>query len=385
MDQTQLQQKITEYFQKLPKEAQGVFSSMGWTRTLEEIILKYNLNDKQTETLGTETMLLLLGIIHNEEYEKIIKVEMGLSEDISNNIIAEVEEKILKTIKGLLSETFESNAISLAEESLIETAELDPLFSTMPDEVQTAIAQSGWKKNLYEIAKKYKLSIEQMGVLEELTVKVISNEILPNKYEEGLTSKIIIPKEDISNLVGDVNENILKKIRELMKKEEETEVLKKEEFDEEIPIPPYKEIINNYELQIKNEGEKTTKPIILEQTEEKEQAKESSIDYGPEIEPTKKIEKSNTVILPQPEEKIIEIPTISKEEILPFKVIAEIPKETEIPKPPQITPGLFNVPKNIIEEKLKGATTSDHSVSDYSTPKINTPSATPHDPYREAF
>ena len=364
MDKTQLQQKITEYFQKLPKEAQDVFSSMGWMRTLEEIILKYNLSDKQTEALGTETMLLLLGIIHNEEYKKIIKGEMGLNEDISNNIIAEVEEKILKTIKGLLSETFESNAISLVEESLVGTTELDPLFSTMPDEVQTAIAQSGWKKNLYEIAKKYKLSIEQMGVLEELTIKVISDEILPNKYEEELTSKITLPKEDISSLVGDVNENILKKIRELMKKEEEIEFLKKEELDEEIPVPPYKEIINDNELKIESGEDEIPKPITFKQTGK------PVTDYKPEV---------NDV------EKIIEIPTISKEEILPFKVIAEIPKEVEIPRPTQTIPDIFNVPKNIIEEKLKGTTTSDHSVSDYSTPKISTPSIAPHDPYREAF
>lgn len=52
----------------------------------------------------------------------------------------------------------------------------------------------------------------------------------------------------------------------------------------------------------------------------------------------------------------------------------ETPKEVESPKPAEII--IENVPTNIIEEKLKSATASDHTVSDYSTPKT-------HDPYRE--
>ncbi len=40
------------------------------------------------------------------------------------------------------------------------------------------------------------------------------NTIHSNSYENELASKITIPKEDISNLVKEINENIFKKIRE---------------------------------------------------------------------------------------------------------------------------------------------------------------------------
>ena len=43
MNPEELKQKIAEYFAKLPKEAQDVFSSMVWMNTLNEIIAKYNL------------------------------------------------------------------------------------------------------------------------------------------------------------------------------------------------------------------------------------------------------------------------------------------------------------------------------------------------------
>ena len=60
---------------------------------------------------------------------------------------------------------------------------LDPNFSKLPESVQIAIANSDWKKKLYDIASKYKLTVEQMGMLEEITMKVMNNDIKPNLYE----------------------------------------------------------------------------------------------------------------------------------------------------------------------------------------------------------
>ena len=42
MDQKELQQKIAEYFQKLPKEAQEVFAKMEWLQSLEAIAPNMN-------------------------------------------------------------------------------------------------------------------------------------------------------------------------------------------------------------------------------------------------------------------------------------------------------------------------------------------------------
>lgn len=296
MNQEQLQQKIAEYYEKLPKEAQIVFSSMAWMETLKNISVKYNLSAEQLETLGTETTLVLLGIIHIEEYQDILEKNLGLEKEILEKIKTEINENILKTIKEDLSKTFESNAISLAEKEapIVEKVpDFDPRFMSMPKSVQEAIALSNWKENLYKIAQKHKLTVEQMEVLEEVTIKVIQNEIHPDKYEEELASKITIAKEDISNLVKDVNEEILKKIRESMRNQKN---------EEEIPLPPY-----------------------------------ARIEMKVETPKTEEISKS-------------------------FKPVEEI-----TPLPPQ----------NIIEEKLQGATVSEHTIRDYSATKI--------DPYRETF
>jgi len=251
MDQEQLKQKIAEYYGKLPKEAQVVFSSMTWMETLKSISAKYGLNNNQIEILGTETTLVLLGIISIDEYEEILKKELMLEEEVLGEMMSEIYENILKKIETQLYETFDLNTTALVEEKTNNGVKLDEHFINLPKEVQEAIVKSGWKEKLYEMAQKYKINIEQMGILEEVTIKLMLNEIHPDQYESELASKITIPKEDISNLVKDVNEEILKKIRENEKNSSK---------EEEVPIPPY--VTSNKE-QVVSSKENTNTPINI--------------------------------------------------------------------------------------------------------------------------
>lgn len=82
MDQTQLQQKIVEYYNKLPSDVQTLFSSMNWLKDLEEISKRYSLSEEQKEYLGTETTLVLLGVIDSKEYNKNLEAEISISADL---------------------------------------------------------------------------------------------------------------------------------------------------------------------------------------------------------------------------------------------------------------------------------------------------------------
>jgi hypothetical protein len=242
---------------------------------------------------------------------------MNLSKEETTQLLNELDKLIFRPMKVELEKRLPQEKIIAPE---IKIPILDPRFASLPKEVQDAIAKSNWKEKLYEIAPKYKLNIEQMGIFEDITIKVMLNTIHPDRYEEELASKIIIPKEDISNLVKDVNENILKKIRGLM------------EIKEEIPIPPYVKTIKNYELGIKNGGENIIKneELGIKNEEKTPNTTEKSITDKPITQPVN-----------QP--------------------VDDKPKDI----------------MNIVEEKLKSATMSEHTISDHS-PK------TP-DPYREAF
>ena len=78
MNQEELQKKIREYYAKLTPKAQEVFASLSWLETLKKIAGRHNLNEDQIQILGTETTLVLLGIISRDEYEKILNEELKL-------------------------------------------------------------------------------------------------------------------------------------------------------------------------------------------------------------------------------------------------------------------------------------------------------------------
>lgn len=110
MDKEQLQQKIREYYLKLSPNAQASFGSMTWIDTLEKIFSMHPIDDEQKETVITETMLVMLGIIHLEEYENIILNGIGLEKDISYKLLVDIDKMILKDLRSDLTETFMKNS-----------------------------------------------------------------------------------------------------------------------------------------------------------------------------------------------------------------------------------------------------------------------------------
>ena len=217
MDQTQLQEKIALYYSKLPPNVQVLFSSMKWLETLKTISQKYGLNDKQQETLGTETTLVLLGIIHLVEYEEILTKELGLSEDSMTKMLAEIEESILKTVRPQLVMAFEANKKSETAETSNIKSKPNELLEKLPKEIQNIIKESNYQAMLYAIAKENNLNVEQMGSLEKTVTDLMVGTIHPEEFEDALESNLKLPLEKIRKLVNDVNEKIFLKIRESLK------------------------------------------------------------------------------------------------------------------------------------------------------------------------
>lgn len=379
MDQIQLQQKIAEYFQKLPKEAQDVFSSMLWMEKLKEINVKYGLKENQIKVLATETTLVLLGIIHIEEYQNILRKDLGLEKELVEKMLLEIDENILKTIKVKLTETFHSNTLSLIKESM------DKRFSSLPNEVQEAIALSGWKESIYEIAKKYGLNIEKTGMLEEITVNTLCNIIKTEQYESEIKSKIGLPDDKNKEMVIELNEKIFKNIKDLMESNSSFE-----ENGEQIPIPPYmaKKVEEvpiptpafasppaKGEMPEGQRGSEEIENIISNKelnTKEADIYKESGIEIVEDV----PIVQRDTLkeVIPENEIKKIEKVIEKKEET----AFASPPAKGEIPEGQRGS--------SIILDKLLGNTTSKTTVSDYSLPKISTQTPEkPHDPYHEAI
>lgn len=262
----------------------------------------------------------------------------------TKSLLVKIENKInfFKKVEDIADE--EENPIPTPpyteEDTEIETI-IEPQFMNMPEQVQVAIRKSGWKERLYEISKKYKLSIEQMGILEDLTTKVISNTILPDRYEAEVASKITLQEDEQKNIVSDINENILKKIRELMKEQDDVSVKK----EEGAPIPPYVHM------------DKSDKSVsATNNIENKILGAQRTID----------------VISGEKQKEMAENSVFMEN---------KIPKETEIQKPTQQVPNIFNIPKNQADEKPKNENINTPGIT--TTPKTIIDTSKTHDPYRE--
>ncbi len=259
MDKEELQQKIAEYYSKLPVEAQEVFSSMQWLETLRVISIKYELNDKQIETLSTETTLLLLGILSSAEYKDIIENELNISKDSLDKILEEINDSILKEILPKLEETFYQNNQEDEKGSPVEQ-KLDDRFSKLPEETQNAIKLSGYEASLYEISKKYNLTVSQMDILGKSVTNVLSGTVSSEEFPNSI-KYLNLPTEKFTTIINDINEKIFIKIREtLIGNTEKQKVFK--EIEQPIKIESREELlksIENPELIVKK-----TAPVILD-------------------------------------------------------------------------------------------------------------------------
>lgn len=234
MDQQELQKTIAEYYQKLPQGAQRVFAEMKWLADLRVISQKYSLSEEQIQTLGTETTLVLLGVIHLEEYEEILARELGLGRDKSDQLTAEIDEKILRNIRGDLNNSYSNNLADILEkeankENNNESKEnqansvnkiavkieskMNPKFSSLPANVLEAVKNSNYQDELYKISEDNDLSIEQMGQLEEAIAESFLGEIQPTEFGKVIKSRLNLADEKVNLLVNQINEKILKQVR----------------------------------------------------------------------------------------------------------------------------------------------------------------------------
>lgn len=242
MDQTQLQQQIALYYSKLPADMQVMFSSMKWMDSLQEISTRYRLTEDQKATLGSETTLVLLGIVDATEYNTYLQNEIAVPADSMTKMLSEINTSIIGTIRPQLTETFQKNAAELTEKTYGGEQKLDERFLSLPKEVQTAISESNYQRELYKIAEKHKLSINEMGALEEATTKVILSMIHPDKYEAELQATISKPKEEIAELAREVNDGVLKSIRDVLKSHWGSKGATMGTTEDEVPLPPYARI-----------------------------------------------------------------------------------------------------------------------------------------------
>ena len=91
---------------------------------------------------------------------------------------------------------------------------IDKARGELPPETRAAIDAVDWKATILQMREKKGYTFEQLGDLELETELLLAGLVSAEDYPKELEKRMKIPKTQVDALVSDMNELVLKKIRE---------------------------------------------------------------------------------------------------------------------------------------------------------------------------
>lgn len=223
-------EQINTAFEKLPDEVILAMNKINFDSRIKEFCDQNELDENITNNINFLVNLRIVKLIDENELEEEIK-------NSTDN--PSVREKIISSIKEILNlldkEIKRKKELAEILSQEITGTEEDIRFNVLPQAVQEAISLSGWQESLLEIAKENKLNIEQSGILEDITIKTMKNEISHSDYPSKISSLLRLDNETSSKIVSSVAEKIFNEIRNI------TRELEDDTGDNllDVPLPPY--------------------------------------------------------------------------------------------------------------------------------------------------
>jgi hypothetical protein len=95
---------ITERFKILPQNVQKAIFSADLPGKLKSTVEKYNLRIDQGGVLETEVNLIMLGLEHPDSFAGNVQKEVGVSQEVAEQIISDINNNILLPIRETLRE-----------------------------------------------------------------------------------------------------------------------------------------------------------------------------------------------------------------------------------------------------------------------------------------
>jgi len=221
----QLEIEISKAKEKLSQKSREAIDAVNWRQIISGMNIKFN--SEQLEDIETETELLLYGLTATENFPRELENRLKISKNEVVLLINELDRLIFKKIQLELENRLKG-IITQTNKTLI----FDPRFINISKNTQEAIAMSDWQNNLHDIARKYKLSIDKIDPLEKLTVQIITGEVDVNKYKNDIMQQLGLSVDDSNNLITDVDNKILKIIKENLR-------ISLNRNEDKVPLPPY--------------------------------------------------------------------------------------------------------------------------------------------------
>lgn len=124
MDEKQ-KKEILNRFDALPKDIQQLILSSGFPQKISGVSEKHLLSKEQEDTLSNETMFVMIGLEHPNDFVENIRRELKITPEKAAAVAVEVNEKVFKEIRAALMALHEERRPPSAER-MINHAPLMP-------------------------------------------------------------------------------------------------------------------------------------------------------------------------------------------------------------------------------------------------------------------
>lgn len=181
----EIERIIKEQIKKLPDEIRTLFTDPELGNKILNIGKKNGIiNIEQLGTFQTETNLVMLGLVHPDDYPDELKNQLNLSGEKVNNIVNDVNEQIFKGIREKLKEVYEKT-----------------------DETSDDAEKPKKPENNFESREELLKAIENPGKVME---RLESEKELPDGHpilNQKLSGTFSVPKVETDHSIGNLSKN----------------------------------------------------------------------------------------------------------------------------------------------------------------------------------
>jgi hypothetical protein len=176
-----IDQVIKERLQILPPDIKKAINELDWGKTVLPIGKKNGLSIEQMGDLQQQTVFVLIGLLHPNEYFDAIKNTLGIDAVKTTTLVADMNEAVFKTIKQKLIDFYdeETRATTAGEPQTdpLKSAGLEiiPDSSPIEEETESQIQGGDYEKSMLQ---KSGVNIEDATPVVDAVVKEERGDLL---------------------------------------------------------------------------------------------------------------------------------------------------------------------------------------------------------------
>ncbi len=199
MNDIDFKKKIEERLAELPEPLSLAIKESNWEKSVFDIGRKYDLQVDDIGNLQNELILVLTGIVHPDEFKKVIINEIGVDIEKAENIINDINQEVNQKIKDRIRKYFDEHQEDDLEDTKTEPKTIKIAGVTMGDNLDDdneEITENEIKKDTQPEEEIVPIK-EEKTVTEEKPVSVDSSKPVSGVFQ---TQTKTISSENNKNL-----------------------------------------------------------------------------------------------------------------------------------------------------------------------------------------